>query len=70
MEQFAKIVRKLDAIQEGEQTAITNCTLMYCSSMSTGSHDETNLPCVVVEGAYAWRCRRCDGQLWGGFDLL
>ena len=58
MEQFAYIARKLDAIQEGERTALDNSTLMYCSSMATGSHDATKLPCVIVGGA--------GGQLHGG----
>ena len=50
LEQFAYIARKLDAIQEGERTALDNSVLMYLSSMQTGSHDASNLPCVVVGG--------------------
>ncbi|MDA0832617.1 MAG: DUF1552 domain-containing protein [Planctomycetota bacterium] len=57
-EQFAYIATKLDAIQEGEQTALDNSLLMYCSSMLSGSHDATNLPCVLVGGA--------GGRLKGG----
>jgi hypothetical protein len=58
LEQFAYIARKLDAIQEGERTALDNSMLMYCSSMMTGSHDATQLPVVLLGGA--------DGQLQGG----
>ncbi|MDA1280924.1 MAG: DUF1552 domain-containing protein [Chloroflexi bacterium] len=58
LEQFAYIARKLDAIQEGERTALDNSMLMYLSSMQTGSHDASNLPCVVVGGG--------GGQLQGG----
>ena len=48
IEQFAYIAGKLDAIQEGEQTALDNSMLMYCSSMHTGSHDATKLPVVIL----------------------
>ena len=58
LEQLAYIARKLDAIQEGERTALDNPVLMYLSSMQTGSHDASNLPCVVVGGG--------GGQLQGG----
>jgi Protein of unknown function (DUF1552) len=58
LEQFAYIARKLDAIQEGDRTALDNSVLMYLSSMQTGSHDASNLPCVVVGGGA--------GQLQGG----
>ena len=58
LQQFAYIARKLDAIQEGERTALDNSVLMYCSSMATGSHDATRLPCVLVGGA--------GGRLQGG----
>ena len=58
LEQFAYIARKLDAIQEGDRTALDNSMLMYCSSMMTGSHDATQLPVVLLGGA--------DGQLQGG----
>jgi hypothetical protein len=51
IEQFAYIARKLDAIQEGEGTALDNTALLYCSSMLTGSHDNSQLPVVVVGGA-------------------
>ena len=61
LEQFAYIARKLDAIQEGERTALDNSMLMYCSSMLTGRHDATQLPIVLLGGA--------GGQLRGGRTL-
>lgn len=48
VEQLAYIARKLDAIQEGERTALDNSMLMFCSSMMSGSHDASQLPVVVV----------------------
>ena len=51
LEQFAYIARKLEAIQEGERTALDNSMLMYCSSMITGTHDATELPVVLLGGA-------------------
>ncbi len=48
VEQLAYIARKLDSIQEGEQTALDNTLLLFCSSMLTGSHDATQLPVVVL----------------------
>ena len=61
LEQFAYIARKLDAIQEGERTALDNSMLMYCSSMLTGRHDAKQLPIVLLGGA-------C-GQIRGGRAL-
>jgi hypothetical protein len=46
--QLAYIARKLDAIQEGERTALDNSMLLFCSSMLTGSHDATQLPVVLL----------------------
>ncbi len=51
VEQLAYVARKLDAIREGERTALDNTVLMFCSSMLTGSHDATKLPVVLVGGA-------------------
>ena len=51
LQQFAYIARKLDAIQEGEGTALDNSIMMYCSSMLTGHHDANQLPVVLVGGA-------------------
>lgn len=48
VEQLAYIARRLDAIQEGERTALDNSMLLFCSSMMTGSHDATQLPVVLV----------------------
>ena len=48
VDQVAYVARKLDAIQEGEQTALDSSILMYCSSMLTGSHDASQLPLVVL----------------------
>ncbi|MFM2095006.1 MAG: hypothetical protein RIS70_2130 [Planctomycetota bacterium] len=48
VEQLAYIARKLDAIQEGDRTALDNSMLMFCSSMMTGGHDATQLPVVMV----------------------
>ncbi len=48
VEQVAYVARKLDAIQEGERTALDNSMLLYCSSMMTGGHDATQLPVVIL----------------------
>ena len=48
LEQVAYIARKLDAISEGERTALDNSLILFCSSMMTGSHDATQLPVVVL----------------------
>ena len=48
VEQVAYVARKLDAIQEGERTALDNSMLMFCSSMMTGGHDATQLPLVIL----------------------
>ena len=49
--QVGYIAGKLDAIQEGERTALDNSMIMMCSSMLSGIHDATKLPVVVVGGA-------------------
>jgi len=48
LEQVAYIARKLDAIQEGDRTALDNSMVLFCSSMLTGSHDATQLPVVLL----------------------
>ena len=48
IEQLAYIAQKLDAVQEGDRTALDNSAIMYCSSMLTGSHDATKLPVVIL----------------------
>src|SRR5882757_6172236 len=47
-EQVAYVATRLDAIQEGERTALDNSVLMYCSSMLTGGHDATQLPVILL----------------------
>lgn len=61
LEQMAYIARRLDAIREGERSALDNSTIMLCSSMLTGSHDATQLPVVMVGGG--------GGKLKGGQNL-
>ena len=48
VEQLASVARKLDAIDEGGRTALDNSMVMYCSSMMTCSHDNTQLPVVLL----------------------
>ncbi len=61
LEQMAYIARRLDAIQEGERTALDNSMIMLCSSMMTGHHDATQLPVVLLGGG--------GGQIKGGQNL-
>jgi hypothetical protein len=59
VEQLAYVARKLDAIQEGERTALDNSMIMLCSSMMAGAkHDNDQLPVVVLG--------RAGGQLQSG----
>ena len=46
--QLAYIARRLDQIQEGEKTLLDNSTVLFCSSMLTGSHDATQLPVMIL----------------------
>jgi hypothetical protein len=46
--QLAYIATRLDAIQEGERTALDNSLIMFCSSMLTGSHNADQLPVVIL----------------------
>jgi hypothetical protein len=49
MEQMAHVARRLDAIQEGERTALDNSMVLMCSSMMAGAkHDNDQLPMVVL----------------------
>ena len=48
VEQLAYIAARLDTIQEGERTALDNSMIMYCSSMMTGGHDNSQLPVVLL----------------------
>src|SRR5205823_430684 len=50
LQQLAYVASKLDAIQEGERTALDNSMILYCSSMHTGGHDATKLPVVLLGG--------------------
>ena len=61
LEQVAYIARRLDAIQEGERTALDNSMVMLCSSMLNGHHDATQLPVVILGGA--------GGKIKGGQNL-
>ena len=61
VQQLAYIAGKLDAIQEGERTALDNSVLMLCSSMLTGSHNANQLPVVILG--------RAGGQLETGRTL-
>lgn len=58
VEQVAYIARRLDAVQEGERTALDNSMLVFCSSMLTGNHEANQLPVITVGGA--------GGRLEGG----
>ncbi len=51
LEQVAYVARKLDAIREGERTALDNSMVLFCSSMLTGSHDANKLPVLILGGA-------------------
>jgi hypothetical protein len=42
------VARRLDAIQEGERTALDNSMILFCSSMRTGNHYNQHLPVVMV----------------------
>jgi hypothetical protein len=61
LEQVAYVARRLDAINEGERTALDNSMIMLCSSMLNGNHDATKLPVVILGSA--------GGQLEGGQNL-
>jgi hypothetical protein len=47
-EQLAHVARRLDAIQEGERTALDNSMVLMCSSMMTGNHNNNQLPVVML----------------------
>ncbi len=61
LKQVAYIAGKLDAIQEGEYTALQNSMILLCSSMLNGHHDATRLPVVLLGNA--------GGQIKGGQNL-
>src|SRR5438132_8343431 len=58
LEQVAYVARKLDAIHEGDRTALDNAIVLFCSSMLTGNHNAEQLPVVLLGGA--------GGRLQGG----
>lgn len=47
-EQLAYIASRMDRIQEGDRTLLDNSMILFCSSMMTGSHDNNQLPVVMV----------------------
>lgn len=47
-EQLAYIADRLNRIQEGERTLLDNSMILYCSSMMTGSHDNNQLPVLLL----------------------
>ena len=49
-EQLAYIAGKLDAVKEGDRTLLDNSMILMCSSMMTGSHNNDQLPVVMVGG--------------------
>lgn len=61
LQQVAYIVERLDAIQEGERSALDNSMVMLCSSMLNGHHDANQLPVVMLGGA--------GGTIRGGQNL-
>jgi hypothetical protein len=44
---LARILKGLDAVQEGERTLLDNSMILFCSSMLTGSHDNSQLPALL-----------------------
>jgi len=48
---LARILKGLDAVQEGERTLLDNSMILFCSSMLTGGHDNTQLPVLLCGGA-------------------
>ena len=56
---LARILKRMDAIQEGERTLLDNTMLLFCSSMLTGSnHYNGHLPVLL--------CGSAGGQLQTG----
>jgi hypothetical protein len=51
IEQLAYVARRLDAIDEGGRSVLDNSMILFCSSMLTGSHDNSKLPVVMLGGA-------------------
>jgi hypothetical protein len=50
-EQYAYLLRRLGAMQEGERTVLDNSIILFCSALSDGNkHDPHKLPMVVGGG--------------------
>ncbi len=47
-QQVAYIAQKLDQVREGERTLLDNSMILFCSSMMTGSHDNNQLPVILL----------------------
>lgn len=61
LQQVGYIATKLEAIREGERSALDNTVMLFCSSMLTGNHEANQLPVILVGGA--------GGKLKGGRAL-
>ena len=61
LQQVGYIATKLEAIKEGERSALDNTVMLFCSSMLTGNHEANQLPVILVGGA--------GGKLKGGRAL-
>jgi len=61
LQQVGYIATKLEAIKEGERSALDNTVILFCSSMLTGNHEANQLPVILVGGA--------GGKLKGGRAL-
>jgi hypothetical protein len=61
VKQLAYIAGRLDAIREGERSALDNTMLLFCSSMLTGRHNAKQLPVIVIGGG--------GGRIQGGRTL-
>src|SRR6516225_27058 len=48
LQQVAYIAQKLDQVQEGERTLLDNSMVLFLSSMMTGSHNNDQLPVVLL----------------------
>lgn len=48
---FAKMVRKMKAIDEGGSSLLDNTMLLYTSYMANGGHGTKNYPCLMVGNA-------------------
>jgi hypothetical protein len=74
IEQLAYIATKLDAIQEGERTALDNTMMLYCSSMLTGNHNANQsagragrsmaAACSITMESRIARCAGCTFRSW------